>query len=642
MPEQAAAAERERRERLLDRRGPRRARRASAPSSSWPPTSSSSRRPAAGEDAARARAAGDEVRSVIAGYHWFTDWGRDTMISLEGLTLHDGPPRRGGLHPAHVRPVRARRPHPQHVPRRRATRGSTTRRTRRSGSSTRSTAISRRPATAPRSRLLLPKLAEIVAAPPRGHALRHPRRSRRTGCSSRARTGYQLTWMDAKVGDWVVTPRRGKAVEINALWYNALRLLEGWTREAAGDDAARPLRRPRRAVPRASFNERFWYEEGGYLYDVVDGADGGDDTACRPNQLFAISLDAPGARRGALGRRWSTSSREQLLTPVGLRSLAPGHPDYKPTLRRRSAHARRRVSPGHGLGVADRPVHRRVAQGASRRPRGRAPLPRRLRPAPGRGLRRLDQRGLRRRARRTRRAAASRRRGASPRSCAAGPSPPSRTRRERTSEGRALERRPPAPDVPPRPVRHRRLRPGSPSVRRLPRRRRPDVLADHAPRAPGLRRLALCVDLRVRGQRQPHQPRGAGRGGPPRGIRPPGSARLSFRPGGPGESHRVQARIARARLPTLQGARAGRPGSASRLRPRARARVRVARRLRPVRRPQGRPRWRGLVHVGARARPPRARRPRRGPARPRRPHRGAPVLPVRLPPAMARAQALRQ
>src|SRR5205085_10076739 len=77
--------------------------------------------------------------------------------------------------------------------------------------------------------------------------------------------GYQLTWMDAKCDGWVVTPRRGKAVEINALWYNALRLLQGWTREAGGEEAARELDAHAERCRRSS-NERFWYEEGGYLY----------------------------------------------------------------------------------------------------------------------------------------------------------------------------------------------------------------------------------------------------------------------------------------------------------------------------------------------------------------------------------------
>src|SRR5688500_2632660 len=140
--------------------------------------------------------------------------------------------------------------------------------------------------------------------------------------------GYQLTWMDAKVDGWVVTPRRGKAVEINALWYNALRLLETWLREEEGDEAARAIA-VRADRSRASFNGRFWYEAGGYLYDLVDG-DAGDDPACRPNQLLAISLEHPVLDQS----RWAPVVeivRDRLLTPVGLRSLAPGHPDYKPT-----------------------------------------------------------------------------------------------------------------------------------------------------------------------------------------------------------------------------------------------------------------------------------------------------------------------
>jgi predicted glycogen debranching enzyme len=139
--------------------------------------------------------------------------------------------------------------------------------------------------------------------------------------------GYQLTWMDAKVDGWVVTPRRGKAVEINALWYNALTLLAGW-HEALGDSANARQLTELAGRARASFNQRFWYAEGGHLYDVIDTPEGTNDAACRPNQLFAISLDHPVLDEA----RWPTvleTVRTQLLTPVGLRSLAPSHPDYK-------------------------------------------------------------------------------------------------------------------------------------------------------------------------------------------------------------------------------------------------------------------------------------------------------------------------
>jgi len=145
------------------------------------------------------------------------------------------------------------------------------------------------------------------------------------GLLTQGQEGYQLTWMDAKVGDWVVTPRRGKAVEINALWYNALRLLADWLRAAghpeADDIGARALQ------ARCSFNRRFWYDKGGYLYDVVDG-ENGDDPSFRPNQIMAISLDHPVLDE----ERWPAvvdKVRERLVTPVGLRSLAPGDPAYK-------------------------------------------------------------------------------------------------------------------------------------------------------------------------------------------------------------------------------------------------------------------------------------------------------------------------
>ena len=90
------------------------------------------------------------------------------------------------------------------------------------------------------------------------------------GLLTQGADGYQLTWMDAKVDDWVVTPRRGKAVEINALWYNALRLMERWAPEH-GDEAAALSRDARADQAQRSFNERFWFAGGGYLYDVVDG-----------------------------------------------------------------------------------------------------------------------------------------------------------------------------------------------------------------------------------------------------------------------------------------------------------------------------------------------------------------------------------
>ena len=289
--------------------------------------------PGRAEDAARARAAGDEARSLIAGYHWFTDWGRDTMISLEGLTLVTGRQLEAGYilrsFARHVRDGLI----PNYFPE-----GD------REGVYHTADATlwffhalhRYLQATGDLMTLdhLLPALLGIV-----DHHLRGTRFGiavdPEDGLLRQGAEGYQLTWMDAKVDGWVVTPRRGKAVEINALWYNALKLLEGWVRQRRPDtdgEAAAERLAGHAEKCRESFNRRFWYEPGGYLYDVVDGevnGEPGDDPACRPNQLFAISLDHPVLDR----ERWEPVLQvvgERLLTPVGLRSLAPGHSDYKP------------------------------------------------------------------------------------------------------------------------------------------------------------------------------------------------------------------------------------------------------------------------------------------------------------------------
>jgi glycogen debranching enzyme len=135
--------------------------------------------------------------------------------------------------------------------------------------------------------------------------------------------------MDAKVDDWVVTPRRGKPVEINALWFNALKLMEQWAVEQGDPMATEYGTWAERAY--RSFNERFWYDGGGYLYDIVDTEEGGPgshDAKCRPNQVFAVALPHPVLAR----ERWTPvvrTVRDKLLTPVGLRSLAPDDPDFK-------------------------------------------------------------------------------------------------------------------------------------------------------------------------------------------------------------------------------------------------------------------------------------------------------------------------
>ncbi|HEX6184385.1 MAG TPA: amylo-alpha-1,6-glucosidase, partial [Pyrinomonadaceae bacterium] len=327
-PEEAQTAERERRERLLASAAPSAREGVAAElvlaADQFVITPSGRQ-----EDAARAHAAGEEVRSVIAGYHWFTDWGRDTMISLEGLTCTTGRHREAGwilrTFGQYVRDGLIPNMFPDGANEGLYHTADATLWFFHALDRYLKTTDDRVTLEA-----LLPKMHEIVN--------RHLEGTRfgikvdpRDGLLAQGEEGYQLTWMDAKCDGWVVTPRRGKAVEINALWYNALRLLAGWTREAGDDARAEELSKHADACQR-SFNERFWYEEGGHLFDVVESRDldGRDDPACRPNQLLAVSLEHAVLERG----RWEpvvSVVREKLLTPVGLRSLAPDHPDFKPT-----------------------------------------------------------------------------------------------------------------------------------------------------------------------------------------------------------------------------------------------------------------------------------------------------------------------
>jgi predicted glycogen debranching enzyme len=280
------------------------------------------------EEAARAHAAGDEVRTVIAGYHWFTDWGRDTMISLEGLTLLTGRWLEAGYilrtFAYYVRDGLIPNMFPDGA---------------REGVYHTADAtlwffhaLARYLAyTNDRNtlKLLFPTLIDIVE-----HHLRGTRFNIHVdpndGLLAQGAPGYQLTWMDAKMDDWVVTPRRGKAVEINALWYNALCLLAKWLRENGEENSAKRYDE-QAAKAKNSFNARFWFAEGGYLCDVVDceGQAKTFDISCRPNQIFAISLDHPILDP----QRWASVvdvAEKKLVTPVGLRSLAPDDPNYKP------------------------------------------------------------------------------------------------------------------------------------------------------------------------------------------------------------------------------------------------------------------------------------------------------------------------
>ncbi len=275
------------------------------------------------EEHAMALASGDEARTIIAGYPWFTDWGRDTMISLEGLTLCTGRHREGrailrtfghyikdGLIP-NLFPE-GERTGLYHTA---------------DATFWFFHALDRYyEVTKDRDTLMVlyPSLKGIIE-----HHLHGTRFGigvdTKDGLLKAGAPGYALTWMDAKAEDWVVTPRRGKPVEIQGLWYNAVRLMGQWAEELGeGSDRWDGLAKQ----AEDSFNDRFWYASGGYLYDIVDG-EAGDDPSLRPNQILTMSLRYPVLRKD----RWVAVLavvRDKLLTPFGLRSLAPGHRDYKP------------------------------------------------------------------------------------------------------------------------------------------------------------------------------------------------------------------------------------------------------------------------------------------------------------------------
>jgi predicted glycogen debranching enzyme len=279
------------------------------------------------EEAARAHAAGDEVRTVIAGYHWFTDWGRDTMISLEGLSLITG----RWLEAGYILRTFARYVRDGLIPNMFPEGAKEGKYHTADATLWFFHALNRYLVrTKDRNTLesLLPVLIDIA-----DHHLRGTKFNIHVdpndGLLVQGEKDYQLTWMDAKMGDWIVTPRRGKAVEINALWHNALRLLASWLRET-GDNAAAKRYEDHADRACVSFNERFWFAEGGYLYDVVDVDSGSaNDSSLRPNQLLAISVDHPVLD----AKRWKSVIdivEKKLLTPLGLRTLSPDDPEYKP------------------------------------------------------------------------------------------------------------------------------------------------------------------------------------------------------------------------------------------------------------------------------------------------------------------------
>lgn len=269
---------------------------------------------------ARSLRDGTPGQSVIAGYHWFADWGRDTMIALPGLAIETGrvdvarsillsfaDAVDGGMIPNRF-PDQGEAPEFNTVDATfwfvRAVR-----------------AYHAATGDAELLAALFPVLADIVA--------RHLEGTRygikvdeADGLVRAGEPGVQLTWMDAKVGDWVVTPRIGKPVEVNALWCAALHFMI-----EAADELGKSAAAYERLFERAAGGfRRFWNPARGFCFDVLDGPDG-DDPTLRPNQLLAagaVPALLPPEECRAIVRACETA----LLTPAGLRSLAPGEPGY--------------------------------------------------------------------------------------------------------------------------------------------------------------------------------------------------------------------------------------------------------------------------------------------------------------------------
>ena len=264
-------------------------------------------------------------KTVIAGYHWFNDWGRDTMIALPGLTLSTGRAQDAanilrtfagyvsqGMLPNNFPDISGALP----------------------GFNTVDATlwyvaalwayeqIASDPALVDE---LLPLLRSIVdwhVGGTRYSIGMDPN----DGLLRAGEPGVQLTWMDAKVGDWVVTPRIGKPVEINALWYNALRSIGAFL-DTRGDAAAAAEYQRLAERTRVSFLQRFWRPDLNYLADVVDGPDG-DDLALRPNQILAVSLPFP-VLTDAAAAAVVEAVGLALFTGLGLRSLSPDDPAFR-------------------------------------------------------------------------------------------------------------------------------------------------------------------------------------------------------------------------------------------------------------------------------------------------------------------------
>jgi len=266
---------------------------------------------------------GEDLRTIIAGYHWFTDWGRDTMVALPGITLVNGrfDDARSILRAFSESVSRGM------LPNRFPDTGQAAEYNTVDAALWFFVAVHKYLQYTNDQQFvlsLLPVLNDIIEWHCRG--TRYNIHVDADGLLYAGQAGIQLTWMDAKIGDWVVTPRQGKAVEINALWYNALKIISDISSQTGAEEIALNYER-RAGQAKERFNEVFWNEEDQCLFDYIDGDY--RDGAIRPNQIFALSLPFP-----LLSNERALAVLEvvekELLTPFGLRSLSPRHPDYRP------------------------------------------------------------------------------------------------------------------------------------------------------------------------------------------------------------------------------------------------------------------------------------------------------------------------
>jgi predicted glycogen debranching enzyme len=268
---------------------------------------------------------GADQRSIIAGYHWFTDWGRDTMIALPGLCLVT----RRFEEARSILRVFAESCSEGMLPNRFPDHPGEQPEYNTADATLWFFVAARRYMDYTSDEQFLrdeiwPTLRQIIQRHEEG--TRFDIKVDEDGLLNAGNSSVQLTWMDAKIGNWVVTPRAGKAVEINALWYNALMIAAEFAERWGDSGEATELRR-KAARTKESFNKHFWNSEVGALYDYIDERH--TDEAIRPNQIIALALPYPlldEARALSVVR----IVEERLYTPVGLRSLDPAHPNFQP------------------------------------------------------------------------------------------------------------------------------------------------------------------------------------------------------------------------------------------------------------------------------------------------------------------------